>query len=607
MPELLLSCQDLTKSFGAAPLFEGLSFGLFEGDHVGLVGPNGSGKSTLLKILAGLEPPSAGTRATRKRLRLGYVPQDPAFAPAATLESVLREACRDDSLDEHHIEGRIAVIMGKAGFADGGQPVAALSGGWKKRLAIARELVSAPELLLLDEPTNHLDVDGILWLEELLAREPQAFVAVSHDRYFLEAVAGRVVELNCVFASGLLDVKGGYREYLTAKDELLAGQSAYQESLRNRVRGEIEWLSRKARARTRKAQARIDEAGRRQGELADLDSRSRASAVGIDFSGTDRRTRRLLVARGLTKSYGGRAVVRDLDLVLAPGLRLGLLGPNGSGKTTVLRLLAGLEAPDRGTLESAPALRIVTFDQERSRLDPAATLRRTLAPAGDAVTFRGREVHVAGWAKRFMFRAEQLDTPVGRLSGGEQARALIGRLMLEPADVLLLDEPTNDLDIPTLEVLEESLLEFPGALVLVTHDRYLLDRVSTRLLALDGAGGATVWADYAQWERGRRRAQEEAAAAGAARRAKPEPRRRTATADARRLLSYREQREWEQMEERILEAERRLESGRQAATDPAVASDHKELSARLTLLAAVQAEVDSLYARWAELEAKVTA
>ena len=606
MPELLLSCQDLAKAFGAAPLFDGLSFGLFAGDHVGLVGPNGSGKSTLLKILAGLEPPSAGMRAARKRLRLGYVPQDPRFPPAATVESVLREACRDDRLDDQQVEGRIAVIMGKAGFADRAQPTATLSGGWTKRLAIARELAKAPELLLLDEPTNHLDVEGILWLEELLPREPEAFVAVSHDRYFLEAVAGRVMELNRIYPAGLFDVKGRYSQYLAAKDELLAGQAAYQESLRNRVRGEMDWLSRKAKARTRKAQARIDEAGRLQGELADLEARSRTASVAIDFSGTERRTKRLLVAEGLSKSYGGRAVLRDLDLVLVPGLRLGLLGPNGSGKTTLLRLLAGIERPDAGTIERAPALQLVTFDQQRSRLDPSLSLRRTLAPAGDAVTFRGREVHVAGWAKRFLFRAEQLDTPVGRLSGGEQARALMARLMLEPADVLLLDEPTNDLDIPTLDVLEESLLEFPGALVLVTHDRYMLDRLSTRLLALDGSGGAAEYADYAQWEIGRRRAQEEAAVAGAAGRAEPGPRRRPAAGERRRPLSYREQREWELMEGRILDAERRLQSCQQAAADPVVASDHRVLSERLGALGKVQAEIDGLYERWAELEAKVT-
>src|SRR6185295_4623227 len=350
----------------------------------------------------------------------------------------------------------------------------------------------------------------------------------------------------------------------------------------------------------------IDEAGRLQGELADLDARSRTASVAIDFSGTERRTKRLLVARGLSKSYGARAVVRDLDLVLVPGLRLGLLGPNGSGKTTLLRLLAGMEEPDAGTIERAPALQLVTFDQQRSRLDPSLSLRRTLAPAGDAVTFRGREVHVAGWAKRFLFRAEQLDTPVGRLSGGEQARALMARLMLEPTDVLLLDEPTNDLDIPTLDVLEESLLEFPGALVLVTHDRYMLDRLSTRLLALDGSGGAAEYADYAQWEIGRRRAQEEAAVAGAAGRAEPGPRRRPAAGERRRPLSYREQREWELMEGRILDAERRLQSCQQAAADPVVASDHRVLSERLGALGKVQAEIDGLYERWAELEAKAT-
>ena len=370
-----------------------------------------------------------------------------------------------------------------------------------------------PELLLLDEPTNHLDVDGILWLEDLLPREPEAFVAVSHDRYFLEAVAGRVIELDRAFALGLLDVRGRYSRFLEKKDELLAGQAAYQESLRNRVRGELDWLSRKARARTRKAQARIDEAQRLQDELADLDSRSKTSAVGLDFSATERKTKRLVVAEGLTKSYGDREIVRGLDLVLSPGTRLGLLGSNGTGKSTLLRLLTRQEAPDAGTVEHAPGLKVVMFDQHRSRLDPEVSLKRTLAPHGDSVVFQGRGLHVAGWAKRFLFRSEQLETPVGRLSGGEQARAVLARLMLEPADLLLLDEPTNDLDIPTLEVLEESLLEFPGALVLVTHDRYLLDRVSTRILSLDGRGGAVPYADYDQWEQGRRLAEAERPAA----------------------------------------------------------------------------------------------
>jgi ATP-binding cassette subfamily F protein uup len=603
MPELLLSCQELGKAFGDAPLFEGLALGIFEGDHVGLVGPNGSGKSTLLQILAGVEEPSSGTRAARKRLRIGYVPQDPAFPAGATVGSVLREALGELHLDAHEVDGRVAVAMGKAGLADAAQEVPVLSGGWKKRLAIARELVREPELLLLDEPTNHLDLEGILWLEELLPREPEAFVAVSHDRYFLEAVAGRVIELNRAFVSGLLDVRGRYSRYLEEKDALLAGQAAYQESLRNRVRGELDWLSRKARARTRKAQARIDEARRLQAELGDLDARSRSSAIDIDFAATQRKTKRLVVAEGVTHRYGEREIVRGVDLVLTPGVRLGLLGANGSGKSTLLRLLARQEPPDAGTVQHADGLKVVMFDQHRSRLDPAASLRRTLAPHGDSVVFQGRGVHVAGWAKRFLFRSEQLETKVGRLSGGEQARAVLARLMLEPADLLLLDEPTNDLDIETLDVLEESLLEFPGALVLVTHDRYLLDRVSTRILALDGRGGALPYADYDQWEAGRRAELEPAR-----RPAGPSPAATSSDGPPKpRKLGYLEQREWDEMEARILEAEARLAAAQAAAADPRAASDHEALPARLEELAAAQAEVDRLYARWAELEAKARA
>jgi ABC transport system ATP-binding/permease protein len=601
VPELLVSCQDLSKAFGAAPLFEGLSLGVFEGDHVGLVGPNGSGKSTLLRILAGLEEPSSGARAARKRLCIGYVPQDPTFAPDAKVASVLREALSDQHLDEHEKDGRVAVAMGKAGFVDAEQAVTTLSGGWRKRLAVARELAREPELLLLDEPTNHLDVEGILWLEELLPREPEAFVAVSHDRYFLEAVAGRVIELNRAFAFGFLDVGGRYSRFLEKKDELLAGQAAYQESLRNRVRGELDWLSRKARARTRKAQARIDEAQRLQDELADLDSRSKAKAVALDFAATERKTKRLLVAEGLSKAYGDLPIVRDLDLVLSPGTRLGLLGANGSGKSTLLRLLARQEAPDAGTVEHAPGLRVVVFDQHRERLDPEVSLKRTLAPAGDSVVFREHGIHVAGWAKRFLFRSDQLETKVGRLSGGEQARAVLARLMLEPADLLLLDEPTNDLDIPTLEVLEESLLEFPGALVLVTHDRYLLDRVSTRILALDGRGGAVSYADYDQWNDGRHARE---AAARPVARPRPGVARPHAPRGRSRKLGYLEQREWDEMEARILEAEARLEECRTRAADPAVAADHQALAQRIDALGAAQAEVDRLYERWAELEAK---
>ncbi|PYM76246.1 MAG: ABC transporter ATP-binding protein [Candidatus Rokuibacteriota bacterium] len=591
---LLLSCEAISMAYGTRSLFDDLSFGLFEGDQAGLVGPNGSGKSTLLKILAGVTTPDRGSRSLRGGVRVGYVPQDPVFEAGRTVEQVVLAAL--GGVDEADRPGRAAQALGRAEFTDGRAAVDTLSGGWRKRLAIARELAAAPDILLMDEPTNHLDVAGILWLEDVLTERARAFVVVSHDRYFLEHVATRMLELNRVYPAGLFESEGSYSRFLARRDEALREQAAYQESLANTVRREIEWLRRGAKARSTKAKGRIKEAGRLIEELEDSRARGLTATAGIDFASAQRRTRRLLVARGLTKSLGGRRLVTGLDLVLTPGTRVGLIGPNGSGKTTLLNVLSGELPADAGVVERADGLRLVRFTQERAGLDPALSLRRALAPEGDAVVWQGRSVHVASWAKRFLFRPEQLEVPVGRLSGGEQARILIARLMREPADVLILDEPTNDLDIPTLEVLEDSLAEFDGGLVLVTHDRFMLERVSTVILALDGRGGTETFADYAQWEAARDAG--EAPARKATGRAPERERARP------RRLGYVEQREWDGMERAILEAERAVESCRRAADDPAIASDPTALQTRYAALETAQGEVDRLYARWAELEAK---
>ncbi|HXD96755.1 MAG TPA: ABC-F family ATP-binding cassette domain-containing protein [Candidatus Acidoferrum sp.] len=591
---LLLSCEAVSKAFGTRSLFDDLSFGLFEGDQAGLVGPNGSGKSTLLKILAGLETPDRGTRSLRGRVRVGYVPQDPLFEAERTVADVLMAALADT--DEEDRPGRLAQALGRAGFVDGQAAVATLSGGWKKRLAIARELAPEPDILLMDEPTNHLDLDGILWLEGLLAERARACLVVSHDRYFLEHVATRMLELNRTYPNGIFETDGRYSEFLARRDDFLRGQAAYQESLANTVRREIEWLRQGAKARSTKAKGRIKEAGRLMEELEDSRSRALTATAGIDFTSSQRRTRRLLAVRGLTKSLAGRRLVSDLDLVITPGTRVGLIGPNGSGKTTLLNVLAGSLPPDAGDIERADALRVVRFEQERGGLDPAQSLRRALAPEGDAVIWQGRSVHVASWAKRFLFRPEQLEVPVGRLSGGEQARILIARLMREPADLLILDEPTNDLDIPTLEVLEDSLAEFEGGLVLVTHDRFMLERVSTVILALDGQGGTATYADYAQWEAAR------LAAAPAAR--KPTERSPERERARTKRLGYREQREWDGMEQAILDAESALATRQREVEDPEIVSDPTALQQRYAALEAARVEVERLYARWAELEAK---
>jgi ATP-binding cassette subfamily F protein uup len=406
-----------------------------------------------------------------------------------------------------------------------------------------------------------------------------------------------MMELDRVYPGGLFRAPGNYSDFLMKKEEFLEAQARRQEALENKVRREIEWLRRGAKARTTKSKARIDEAGRLIDELDDLNARAATRSARIDFTGTDRRTKRLIEARHVSKTLGGRALFRDLSFVLSPGARLGLLGPNGSGKTTLLQLLTGEREPDDGDVARAENVRIVYFDQAREKLDPAATLRRALAPEGDSVMYRGRPIHVAGWASRFLFHNEQLELPVGRLSGGEQARVLIARMMLEPADVLLLDEPTNNLDIPTLEVLEDSLLEFPGAIALVTHDRYLLDRVSTTIVGLDGAGGAALYAECAQWEQemaGVRRREREPA---------PPP---AAKSAPKKKLSYHESREWEQMEARILEAEEGLRRAHEEMQNPEGSADARLMTSRYEALQAAQLQVDRLYQRWAELEALLT-
>jgi len=579
-------------------LFDNLTFALFDGDHVGLVGPNGSGKSTLLKILAGVEQPDSGTRTIRKGVRVGYVPQDPVFAPGKTAEEVLMEALDADSrLEGYEKSRRATVALRKAGFLDEDIQTDVLSGGWRKRLAIARELALEPDILLLDEPTNHLDVEGILWLESLLKSEPEAFIVVSHDRYFLENIARRMLELNRVYPEGLLQIDGKYSDFLERRDELMRNQASYQETLANLVRREMEWLRRGPKARTTKSKARIQSAEKLIDDLGDSRDRSRVSSAKIDFTASDRKTKRLWVGRDLSKTFGGKPIVDKLDLLLTAGARLGVLGPNGSGKTTLLRMMTGELEPDSGTIEAAHQLRVVYFEQNRESLDPELTLKRALAPEGDSVVFRDRSLHVASWAKRFLFRPEQLDTSVSRLSGGEKARIVLARLMLQPADLLILDEPTNDLDIPTLDVLEESLIDFPGALVLVTHDRYLIDKISTQILALDGRGGTEMFADYGQWEASRR-------TAGSSRKAESGARGGAEKSKSKKLLTFKEQQEFEGMEQTLLVAEQRLEEARRRAEDPSVATDAHELHARFSSLAAVQGEVDRLYQRWAELEAK---
>ncbi len=597
---LLASCSNISKSFSSRTLFSGISLTISEGDRIGLIGPNGSGKSTLLKILAGLETPDSGEISPRRNLRIGYMEQDADVPADETAEQVVADAIAGEHLDDAQRAARISQSLGRAGFANGDAIAGSLSGGWKRRLTLARELALEPDLLFLDEPTNHLDLESILWLEKLLASASFASVIVSHDRYFLDNAATAIVEIDRAYPGGIFRAEGSYSAFLEKKEQFLEAQQSRQESLENKVRREVEWLRRGPKARTGKSRARIDEAGRLMSELADIESRSVKSVTRIDFTATGRRTKRLVSAEAVAKSVGGRLLFAGIDFALPPGARLGLVGRNGTGKTTLLKVLRGEIAPDSGSVERADGLRIVYFDQAREQLDLTQTLKEGLGAHGDTVIFQDRAIHVAGWARRFLFDAEQLNRPLSSFSGGERARVLIARLMLQPADLLLLDEPANDLDIPTLEVLEDSLLEFPGAMVLVTHDRYLLDRVSTAVLGLDGAGGAEIYAGYYQWVQAQAAADKKAAERAApARSAPPQP------APAKKKLSYLEAREFDSMEQTILEAEAALEAARSEMQSPAVVSDAARLQSAYENLQSAESRVAQLYARWAELEAKV--
>jgi len=616
----ILNAQSVTKQFGAKPLFQNISFTVDDGARIGLIGPNGAGKSTLLAILAGQVEPDSGELAVRKRARAAYVPQDSRFAAGLSVRQVLEKALAAAHVNEAEREGRLRELTGRAGFADLNAEAASLSGGWRKRLAITQAMVIEPEVMLLDEPTNHLDLAGIEWLEELLTHSSFAAVTVSHDRYFLESTSSEIIELNRIFADGLLRVKGTFSRFLEEKQAYLESQNRQQESLRNRVKTEIEWLRRGPKARTTKSKARIDSANVMIGQLAAMDSRTTVNSAGIDFDASQRKTKRLVEFKDVACDVPGseaenrRRLFSGLNFILTAGMKVGLVGPNGSGKTTFLRLLRGEIEPAEGSIRRAEALRMVYFSQMRE-LDESLTLRRALAPEGDGIIYQGRTVHVASWAARFLFTGEQLNQPVRNLSGGERARVLIAKLMLEPADVLLLDEPTNDLDIPTLEILEENLLDFPGALVLVTHDRYLLNRVSSTVLGLDGRGNTGRFADYAQWEDWIEE-QNESEKDGLAQQnqtRRPDgsgPRQQAPASSAnpansaKKKLSYLEAREFAAIEQRVEESDARLAAAHARVEHPEIATNAAALEEALAELDRAQHESDALYARWAELTEK---
>lgn len=606
---ILVNAHQIRKSFAARPLFEGLTFSVEEGERIGLIGPNGAGKSTLLRILAGETSPDEGVLSLKRGLKIGFLEQVPRFSPGTSVLSTVLEGAHD-AHDGEEI-ARAHELLSRFSLAEGSDSqVDQLSGGWKKRVALARELLRQPDLLLLDEPTNHLDVESILWLEELLARSPFATVTITHDRLFLQRVSNRILELDRRNPGGLLSIQGDYASYLETKELMLSAQEQQEIRLKNTLRRETEWLRRGAKARTTKQQARIQRAEDLRQSVDELSYRNQNSKVRIEFQGAEKNPKKLIEARGISQSYGGRWVVPPTDIQITAGSRIGLLGPNGCGKSTLIRLLLGEEEPKTGSVSASELLQVAYFEQNRETLDPSLSVLKTICPSGEYVDFRGGRVHVKSYLDRFLFSYGQMEMAVGKLSGGEQSRLLIARLMLQEANLLVLDEPTNDLDMATLGVLEEVLQDFGGAVLLVTHDRYFLDQVATKILAFgeDPQGKRVIlpFMGFSQWEswheeQARLREAQAAKQNSRASAQSSEPAASSTPAPKKRKLSFKDQRELDSMEENIGKAEERLSALQAESALPEVMRSSVRLTEIAREMSELQAEIERLYSRWAQL------
>ena len=605
---VLFSLKNIEKTYGDDTLFSQLSFDFKTGEQVGLIGMNGSGKSTLLKIIAGLSLPDDGEVVTLSGHRIVYLAQEDKFDLDLTIEETLYQCLDDLHLEDKERHRRVNQSLGKGGFENPDTRVGKLSGGWRKRLAITRALCKKPDLLLLDEPTNHLDISGIVWLEKILTNAPFSFLVVSHDRAFLENGCSGMMEIAKYYENGYFKIQGQYLRFERERDKFLSAQQKQQASLASKMRREDEWLRQGAKARSTKAKYRIDQAEKLRSALAAVKERNRHVAkVALDFDGTGRQTRKLLRVHNLKKGYEGKELFSKITFELGPGFCLGVVGENGSGKSTFLSLLEKTMEPDEGNVKWVEGLKVGVFDQNRSRMDPEISLRDALNPqGGDSVNFRDKSVHLVTWAKRFLFMPDQLDMPVKRLSGGERARIILANLMRQPCDVLLLDEPTNDLDILSLEVLEQSIQDFPGAVVIVSHDRYLMDRVCHRMLYLEPGVQPEFYRNFDQIMASRQAREDAAREERAARTAAKAAKANKPTA-AKKAFSYKDKFELEQIEGKILEAEETAAHWEAQVADPDTMADPARLAKACAELEKAQSQVQTLYDRWEVLEEKKAA
>ena len=492
----LLQLSQISLTFGGNPLFDGLDMTIQPGDRVALVGRNGSGKSTLMKVMAGLSEADRGLRTVAPGVTVGYMEQDPDLSAFATLGDYAASRLPQDET--------YRVMMAAEGLRfDPTTPVATASGGERRRAALAKLMAEAPELMLLDEPTNHLDIQAILWLEAELAQTRAAFVLISHDRAFLRSLSRATLWID---RAQVRRRESGFEGFEDWRDTIWAEEDDARHKLDRKIKHEAKWAVEGISARRKRNQGRVRALAALRDERSSQIRRQGTAALDLEASATS--GKRVIEARGVFKAFGATPILRGFDLRVLRGDRVAFVGPNGVGKTTLLKMLLGQVAPDQGTITLGTNLEIATFDQTRAQLDPEATLWDNLTgdPAmavsgnSDQVMVRGQPKHVVAYLKDFLFDERQARAPVKSLSGGEKARLLLAKLMAKPSNLLILDEPTNDLDVETLDLLQDIVGDFDGTVLLVSHDRDFIDRVATTTVAMEGQGRTTVypggWSDY---------------------------------------------------------------------------------------------------------------
>jgi len=631
----LVSLDHVTLAFGRLPLFDDATLQIERGERVAVVGRNGSGKSTLLRLVSGEQAPDAGAVSATPGLRLARLEQDVPLSTARTVFDVVADGLGElstlvaayhraavdlaqqdtpallerlgrlqhelEERDGWRFEQRVELVLSRLNLP-ANTSVDALSGGWRRRVLLARALVATPDLLLLDEPTNHLDVDAIVWLETFLAEYAGAVLLVTHDRAFLQRVATRIVDID---RGRLTSWPGDYATYLRRREEALANQAVQQEKFDKRLENEEAWLRQGIKARRTRNEGRVRALMAMRRERAARREMSGAVRLQIERSAASGQV--VLEADGISKAFASNVVVRDFSARIMRGDRIGLVGPNGAGKTTLLRLLLGEDQPDAGEVRRGANVEVAYYDQQREQLDPQRTVFDTIGDGNDTVTVNGRSRHVNAYMRDFLFSPEQAQSPVQMLSGGERNRLLLARLFTRPVNLLVLDEPTNDLDLETLELLEAQLVEWPGTLLLVSHDRVFLDNVVTSTLVFEGGGRIEEYVGgYEDWLRQRG---ESAPAAKTRAAAPPGPTRHqpaaSAASTAPKKLSYRDRREFEELPSRIeaLEAEQRALN--ETIADPAFYKQGAAtITAALERSTAIERELTELYERWDALDSR---